>query len=221
MSRGRTVKIQLYEQFARIGKALDSPQRLELLDLLCQCERTVEDLAKEANLSFANASRHLQILKSSRLVEARKEGVKVYYRLSSKEVCDLVCDLRKLAEKTLAEVEQIMIHYFKGEESLKPVTREDLLKRVRQGNIVLLDVRPEIEYEKAHLPLAKSIPLSQLQSRLAELPQNIEIVAYCRGPYCVLAQEAVDYLRRSGYNAWRLKEGVGEWREAGLEVIDN
>ena len=221
MSTGRIIKNRLYEHFGRIGKALDSPQRLELLDLLCQCERTGEDLAHEANLSTANTSRHLQILKASRMVESRKAGVQVYYRLSSKEVCDLVCDLRKLANKNLAEVNQIMTRYFNEDKSLQPVNREELLERSRQGDVVLLDVRPEIEYNQAHLPWAKSLPLSQLQSRLSELPQGMEIVAYCRGPYCVLAQEAVNYLRQKGYKASRLEEGVTEWREAGLAVIEN
>jgi len=221
MTTGRTIKTQLYDHFARIGKALDSPQRLELLDLLCQCERTVENLAFEANLTIANTSRHLQILKASRMVETRKDGVKVYYRLNSKEVCDLMCDLRELAKKNLAEVAQIMDNYFNGGEKLQPVNREELLQRVKQGNITLLDVRPEMEYDKAHLPLAKSIPLTQLKSRLAELPQDLEIVAYCRGPYCVLAQEAVKFLRQNGYKAWRLTEGVIEWRENGLELIEN
>ncbi len=221
MSTGRTIKTQLYEHFARIGKALDSPQRLELLDLLCQCERTVEDLAREANLTVANTSRHLQILKASRMVDSRKEGVKVYYRLGSKKVCDLVCNLRTLAKKNLAEVEQLMTQYFTGGDDFQPVDRQELTARANRGEVIILDVRPEVEYDKAHLPLAKSLPLPQLRSRLAELPQNIEIVAYCRGPYCVLAQEAVNFLKQSGYIARRLVEGVNEWRDAGLEVIDN
>jgi len=221
MKKGRLIKTRLYEQFARIGKSLDSPQRLELLDLLCQCERTVEDLAVEANLTFANTSRHLQILKASRMVESRKDGVKVFYRLRNREVCDLVCDLRELAKKNLAEVEQITAEYFKGDSNLRPVTLQELRDKVREGVIILLDVRPAIEYDNIHLPYAKSIPLHQLNDRLAELPQNIEIAAYCRGPYCVLAQEAVDFLRSKGYKAWRLEEGVNEWRESGLEVGEN
>ena len=218
MSTGRIIKKQLYEQFARIGKALDSPQRLELLDLLCQTERSVEELAQEANLNFANASRHLQILRNTQLVSVRKEGVKVFYRLADNEICGFFQNMRKLAEKRLAEVRFIMDDYFGNRDKLEAIDRKELISRAKEGSVTILDVRPRMEYESGHLPNAKSIPLSELKSRLDELPRGQVIVAYCRGPYCVLAKEAVDYLKAKGYEAIRLEDGVWEWHDAGLPV---
>ncbi len=218
MNNGRIVKEQLYEQFSRIGKAVSSPQRLELLDLLCQGERPVENLAKEAKLSFANASRHLQILRGARLVTTRKEGTRIYYRLADDEVCSFFRSMRSLAERRLSEVHQIMADYFENRQSLEPADRISLLERARQGSVTILDVRPRLEYQSSHLPYAVSIPLQELKFRLDELPMNQEIVAYCRGPYCVLAQEAVKYLHSKGYKAVRLEDGVHEWNEAGLPV---
>lgn len=218
MLQGRQVKQQLYEQFTRIGKAVDSPQRLELLDVLCQGERNVEDLAEEAHLSFANASRHLQILRAARLVETRRDGVRIYYRLADEEVCSFFREMRKLAEKRLAEVRQIMEDYFGERRSLEAVNRKSLIKRVRTGQVILLDVRPRAEYESAHLPHAISVPLREISKHLDNLPRDQEIVAYCRGPYCVLAQEAVKFLQSRGYRASRLEDGVLEWNEAGLPI---
>jgi rhodanese-related sulfurtransferase len=218
MERARWVKQQLYEQFARIGKALDSPQRLELLDLLCQGERPVEDLAKEANLSLANTSRHLQILRGARLVDVRREGRWIYYRLADDDVCSFFRSMRILAEKRLSEVHQIMENYFGDRESLEPVDRSSLLARAQRGQVIILDVRPRLEYESSHLPHAVSVPLRELKNYLDKLPEDHEIVAYCRGPYCVLAQEAVHYLQSKGYRAIRLEDGILEWKDAGLPL---
>ncbi len=215
---GRIVKEQIYEHFARIGKALDSPQRLELLDLLCQGERTVEYLAHEAHLNFANASRHLQILRGARLVDTRKEGVHVFYSLSSDEVCLLFRNLRELAKKHLAEVNKIMEDYFGKPDQMEPINRKELLARASKHISIILDVRPREEYDSVHLLFAKSIPLKELKSRMNELPKDREIIAYCRGSYCVLAHEAVQILKSKGYNAKRLEDGVREWQSAGFPV---
>ncbi len=218
MSSARIVKSQLYEQFARIGKALDNPHRLELLDLLCQAERSVEDLAKEARLTVANASRHLGVLRSARLVETRKERVRVFYRLADEKVCAFFRSMLNFAETRLAEIDLIMRDYYDAPSLLNPVDRATLIEKSKQGKLIILDVRPVEEYRQGHLPSAQSIPLAELESRLTEIPQNCEIAAYCRGPYCVLAQEAVNRLRDKGYSAYRLADGVHDWREAGLPV---
>lgn len=219
MTSGRAVKSQLYEQFARIGKAVDSPQRLELLDLLCQGERPVEELAHEAHLSVANTSRHLQVLRSASLVDARKVGVKVYYRLADETVCSFFNAMRRLAEERLAEVSQIMDDYFIDPEGFEPVAGVDLMKRAGEGTVLIIDVRPVEEFRQGHLPQARSVPLRELEKRIADLPSDREIVAYCRGPYCVLAQEAVKQLRSLGYRATRFPDGIREWRQAGLPVV--
>lgn len=216
--RHREFKDQLYEQFARIGKALASPKRLELLDLLAQGERTVESLAKEASLSLANCSQHLQVLREARLVEARKEGLYVFYRLADEAVGGLWLALRSLAERRLADIERIIRDYFEVPETLEPIGRGELLERVRQGAVTLLDVRPAEEYLAGHIPGAVSLPLEELERRLAELPRDQEIIAYCRGPYCVFAVHAVELLRTRGFTARRFEEGVPEWRLAGLPV---
>jgi rhodanese-related sulfurtransferase len=211
-------KLAIYEQFARIGQALASPARLELLDLLSQGPRTVETLARQANLSLANASHHLQVLRRARLVDAQKEGVFVTYRLAGDEVSRFFVHLRRLAEQRLAEVEQIARQFLEGRAGLEPVHREQLLERVRRGEVTVLDVRPVEEYAAGHIPGALSIPLPELERRLSELPRDREIVAYCRGPYCVMALEAVDILRAHGFQAIRLHEGVPDWRARGLAV---
>lgn len=214
----RRFKNAIYEQFARIGKAVSSPRRLELLDLLCQGPRTVEELAKQAGLSFANASRHLQVLRAARLIEAEKEGLYVTYRLADDQVCQFFGSLRRLAETRLAEVERVTRDYLEARNLLEPVDRRALIERVRQGEVTVLDVRPAEEYCAGHLPGALSVPLSELEERLAELPRDRGIVAYCRGPYCVLAVEAVERLRAHGFDAVRLEDGVPEWRAQGFEV---
>ena len=215
----RNFKNHVYEQLARIGKALASPQRLEILDLLGQgIPRTVESLAREAHLSVANTSRHLQILRAARMVETEKDGVFVYYRLVDEAVADLYRTLRVLAHNRLAELEQMTRHYFQGRDSLEPINRKTLLARAKKGEVIVLDVRPAEEYQAGHLPHARSIPLADLEVRLSELPKKTDIVAYCRGPYCVWAGEAVALLRDKGFQAVRLEDSVQDWRAHGLPV---
>lgn len=214
----RAFKDAIYEQFARIGKAVSSPKRLELLDLLCQGERTVEVLAKESSLTVANASQHLQVLRAARLVETEKEGLFVIYRLSDQTVCEFFLAMRVLAQSRLAEVEQIKRQFLEGKEGMEPVDRTALIERVRQGAVTVLDVRPVEEYITAHIPGAISIPLKELEHHLSELPRDQEIVAYCRGPYCVLAIQAVEILRSKGFKAVRLEDGVQDWRALRLPV---
>lgn len=214
----RAFKTQLYEQFARVGKASASPQRLELLDLLAQGERTVEALASASQLSVANASRHLQVLKQARLVQSRKDGLYVYYRLASPEVFIFMRGLRSLAEHQLVEVEDIVRRYLGNRDELEPVSHEQLFRRARAGDVTVLDVRPAEEFRAGHIPGALSIPVEQLEKRLAELPQRQHIVAYCRGPYCIYAYQAVEILRASGRAAQRLVDGLPEWKAAGFPV---
>jgi rhodanese-related sulfurtransferase/DNA-binding transcriptional ArsR family regulator len=214
----RELRSHLYEQFSRMGKAISSPRRLELLEILAQGERTVDALARETALSVANASHHLLALKDAGLVEADKRGLHVYYRLVDHEVFDLVRLLRVLSERHLAAVDRIVRNHFVTRDSLEPVSREELLERAQTGTVLVLDVRPAEEFRSGHVPGAVSIPLAELQRRIGELPADVEIVAYCRGPYCLLAFEAVDVLRRRGLSARRLRDGFPEWRAAGLRV---
>jgi len=214
----RAFKDAIYEQFARIGKAVSSPKRLELLDLLCQSERTVEALAKEAGMTMANASQHLQVLRAARLVEVEKEGVFITYRLADQSVCEFFRAMRVLAESRLAEVEQIKRQFLEGREGMEPVDRDALLERVRKEAVTVLDIRPVEEYNAGHIPGAVSIPLKELEQHLSELPRDQEIVAYCRGPYCVLAIQAVEILRNKGFHAIRLEEGIQDWRAMGFPV---
>lgn len=217
-SPNRKFKDAIYEQFARIGKAVASPKRLELLDLLCQGEKSVETLARETGLTLANASQHLQVLRAARLVDAEKEGLYVIYRLADQRVCEFFRSMRVLAENRLAEVEMIKRRFLESREGMEPVDREALLGRVRNGAVIVLDVRPEEEYRAGHIPGALSVPLSRLKPLLNQLPKNQQIVAYCRGPYCVLSVEAVEMLRKQGFDAVRLEEGVQDWRAMGLSV---
>jgi rhodanese-related sulfurtransferase len=214
----RQFKDAIYEQFSRIGKAISSPKRLELLDLLCQAEKTVETLARETGLTLANASQHLQVLRTARLVDAEKEGLYVKYRLSDQMVCRFFRSMRVLAENRLAEVELINRRFLEGREGMEPVDRNDLLKRVRQGAVTVLDVRPAEEYRAGHIPGALSVPLGQLKELISNLPKDQEVVAYCRGPYCVLAVEAVEMLRNKGFKAIRLEEGIQDWLAMGLSI---
>jgi rhodanese-related sulfurtransferase len=214
----RQFKDAIYEQFSRIGKAVSSPKRLELLDLLCQAEKTVETLARETGLTLANASQHLQVLRAARLVDAEKEGLYVKYRLSDQMVCRFFRSMRVLAENRLAEVELINRRFLEGREGMEPVDRKDLLRRVRQGAVTVLDVRPAAEYRAGHIPGALSVPLGQLKEMISNLPQDQDVVAYCRGPYCVLAVEAVEILRKKGFNAIRLEEGIQDWLAMGLSI---
>jgi len=214
----RIFKDRVYEQLARMGKAVASPQRLELLDLLSQGPRTVENLAQEAHLTVANTSRHLQILRAARLIEAEKEGVFVRYRVADEAVVDFFRSLRVLAASRLAELDQITRQFFKDRGALEPVDRKALLARARKGLVTVLDVRPPEEYRSGHIAGAISIPLHELEDRLAELPHDQDIVAYCRGPYCVLAAQAIELLQEHGFRAVRLEDGVPDWRARGLPI---
>lgn len=214
----RQFKDSVYEQLARMGKATSAPKRLELLDLLCQGPRTVEVLAREAAVTVANASQHLQVLRAARLVEAEKRGLFVEYRVANDQVCDFYLSLRSLAESRLAEVEQVTRAYFSARGGMEPVASEELLRRVRNGEVTVLDVRPGEEYRAGHLPGALSVPVAQLKARLKDLPKDREVVAYCRGPYCVMAVEAVELLRKKGFTAHRLEKGVTELKARGWRV---
>lgn len=215
---GRQFKDAIYEQFSRIGKAVSSPKRLELLDLICQGEKTVDTLSQETGLTFANTSQHLQTLKAARLIEAEKDGLYVKYRLADEMVCEFFRSMRVLAENRLAEVDLIKRRFLEGREGMEPVNRDDLLARVGEGGVTVLDVRPTDEYMAGHIPGALSVPLDRLKEILANLPVDQEIVAYCRGPYCVLSVQAVEVLRANGFNAIRLEESVQDWRAMGLPV---
>jgi rhodanese-related sulfurtransferase/DNA-binding transcriptional ArsR family regulator len=215
---GREAKDRLYEAFARTAKALASPKRVELAELMAQREHTVEALARATGMSVTNTSAHLQVLARARLVAARKDGTKVCYRLADDEVAAFVAALRDLARSRLAEVDQVVRDYFTARDALEPLTREELVERTGRGKVVILDVRPAAEFIAGHIPGALSVPLDQLDDVLARLPRRAEIVAYCRGPYCVLAPQAVERLRANGYKARRLADGLPEWRLAGLPV---
>lgn len=214
----RLFKNWLYEQFARIGRALASPHRLELLEVLAQCERTVEALAHETGMSVANASQHLQVLRAAHLIEARREGVSIYYRLADEGVFTLWQVMRSVGEAQLAEIERVVQTFLQDRHLLQPMEASELLHRLGEDQVILLDVRPIEEYKASHLPQAVSMPLAELEARLQELPLDKEIVAYCRGPYCVFADEAVALLRARGYHAHRLEQGVPEWRMLGLPI---
>ena len=215
----RAAKTALFDAFARAAKALASGRRIELLDVLANGERTVEALAGEVSLSAANTSQHLQILRQAGLVSSRRAGTSVHYRLAAPEVFELWRTLRALAASRLAEVERLAAAYLGARDQLEPVTREELARRLENGDPVLvLDVRPAAEHAAGHLPGAVSIPVEELHRRMAELPRDREIVAYCRGPYCAFAHEAVELLRDEGFAARRLEDGLPEWQAAGLAV---
>jgi rhodanese-related sulfurtransferase len=215
----RAAKTALFDEFARAAKALANGRRLELLDVLANGERTVEALAGEAGLSVANTSQHLQVLRQGGLVSSRREGTSVYYRLAAPEVFELWRSLRTLASARLAEVERLATAYLGARDQLEPVTREELARRLQDGDpLMVLDVRPAAEHAAGHLPGAVSIPVEELRRRLTELPTDREIVAYCRGPYCAFAHEAVAVLREEGFTAKRLEDGLPEWQAAGLAV---
>jgi rhodanese-related sulfurtransferase/DNA-binding transcriptional ArsR family regulator len=216
--RHREFKNSLYGQFARIGKALSSPHRLEILELLAQGERTVDSLATEMDLSLANTSRHLQALRQATLVDSRKEGLFVFYRLSDPAVFDLSKAIRSVAEHQLADLERLVREHFGDRSEAEPVEMDELLKRLRSNRVVVLDTRPPNEYAAGHIAGALSVPVDDLQKRLRQLPRQRDFVAYCRGPYCVYADRAVEILRSHGRRARRLREGFPEWRAAGLPV---
>lgn len=217
-STKRTFKDQLFEQFARIGKGLASGRRLELLELLAQGERTVEDLAAETGMSVANTSQHLKALREAQLVEVRREGLYARYRLANEKVFAVWQAMRDLGTARLADIRQIVEIYLTDRGSLRGITCEELNRRLKDRSVVLLDVRPEEEYRAGHVAGARSIPLAELKARLKELPKRKEIVAYCRGPYCVFADEAVALLRSHGRKATRLETGFPDWKAQGLPI---
>lgn len=217
-SKQNNFKQDLFTQFARVGKALGNGNRLELLEFIAQGERSVDQLAKVSGLSVANTSQHLQQLRQAGLVMAHKEGLKVFYRLSGDDVISLFDALRVVAERHVADVERLVSSYLTVKDSLEPIPREELLTRVRDGLVTVLDVRPPEEYAAGHVPGAINIPLAELEQHLSELDADHEIVAYCRGPHCVLAFEAVACLRDKGLKARRLQDGYPEWKQAGLPV---
>jgi rhodanese-related sulfurtransferase/DNA-binding transcriptional ArsR family regulator len=211
-------KKALFAAFASLARALGSEHRLDLLEHLAQGERSVETLAERTGIAFASVSQHLQALRNAGLVAARRDGRRVLYRLADEGVVRLLDALREVAERRSGEVERIIAGYFRQQDDLEPVSRKELLSRLRSGRVTVLDVRPPDEFASGHLPGALNIPLSELRKRLAELPRNREVVAYCRGPWCVLAFEAVALLRRHGRRARRLHGGLPEWKLAGFPV---
>jgi DNA-binding transcriptional ArsR family regulator/rhodanese-related sulfurtransferase len=217
-STHRDFKDRLYAQFARVGKALGSPHRIEILELLAQGERTVDSLATEAGLSLANTSQHLQALRRAALVDSRKEGLFMYYRLAEPAVFDLCATIRRVAERRLAELERLLNEHFGDRPPPAPVGMRDLFERMRSSDVIVLDARPASEYEAGHIAGAISVPIDELQVRLRSLPRDNEYVAYCRGPYCVYADRAVELLTKSRRRARRLSEGFPEWRAAGLPI---
>jgi rhodanese-related sulfurtransferase/DNA-binding transcriptional ArsR family regulator len=214
----RDFKDRLYAQFARFGKAMGSPHRIEMLELLAQGERTVDSLATEMGLSLANASQHLQALRQAALVDSRKDGLFVYYRLAEPAVFELCATIRRVAERRLADLERLLSEHFGDRSQPAAVGMRDLLARMRSNDVIVLDARPANEYEAGHIPGAISVPIDELQERLRSLPRDKEYVAYCRGPYCVYADRAVELLTKSRRRARRLMEGFPEWRAAGLPI---
>lgn len=214
----RQIKDHLYEQVARIGKAVASPKRLELIELLCQGEKTVELLAQQAEISVKLASAHLKQLRLARLTETRKDGKYVLYRLASPSVADLWVNLRCEAEERLVELQVALASIVEHGDELEGMDRASIMKKAQAGEVLVLDVRPAEEFASAHLPHARSLPVDELKKRLKELPKDVPVVAYCRGPFCLMAKDAVELLRKRGYRAVHLTDGVAEWRARGLPI---
>ena len=214
----REFKDALYAQFARIGHALGSPKRIELLDLLAQSEKTVEELAEQSATPIKNTSAHLRVLRQARLVETRRDGTFIFYRLSDEGVAVFVRHLQDLGRRRLAEVEQVARLYLDDRDELEPVTLLELRKMMRDDRVTVIDVRPREEYEAGHIPGAISVPVPELKRRMGELPKRKEVIAYCRGPYCVYSLEAVRALRTQGFRARRADQGLPEWRSHGLPI---
>jgi rhodanese-related sulfurtransferase len=214
----REFKDRLFGQFAKIGKALSSPRRLEIVDLLAQGERTVEEIAGETAMSVASASQHLQVLKAARMVEARREGLYAHYRLADEDVFRTWQAVRALAESRLSEVDGVVDAYLDDRDALEAVDAAELMERLNDGSVIVLDVRPEEEYRAGHIPGALSVPVDALEAALQTLPRDREIVAYCRGPYCVFSDEAVALLGSRGFRARRLRQGLPDWRAGGFPV---
>jgi rhodanese-related sulfurtransferase len=216
----RAFKNGLYDRLALIGNALASGRRLELLDLLAQGERSVEALSIETDQPFANVSQHLQVLRRAQLVETRREGTYVFYRLADDCVLDLWMSLRNTGERQVSEIRELLRSFFRDRSELQAISQEELKSRLEDPGLVVLDVRPMPEYEAGHIAGARSVPVSELRSRLRELPRSRKIVAYCRGPHCVFADEAVQLLRSKGYQAFRLESGFPEWKIRGYPITD-
>ncbi len=214
----RYFKDAIFGQIALMGKSFASGPRLEILDILCQGPRAVEEVARQAEQSVANTSHHLQVLRRARLVDAHKEGVRVTYRLANEHVCSVYRAVRDLATSRLLEIERVTREFLNDRGAMEPVDREILIARVEKGEVTVLDVRPPEEYQAGHIPGAVSVPLRDLENRIGDLPAEREIVAYCRGPYCVMALEAVEILRARGFRAYRMEEGVPDWKARGLPV---
>lgn len=212
------VKQLLFEQFGRVGKAMSNANRLEMLEFLAQGECNVDELSKLVGITIANASQHLQQLRQAGLVVSRKQGLKVYYSLSGDDVIQLLSIQRKVAERHIAEVDQLINRFLTVKDSLEPLPREELLERVKQGLVTIIDVRPASEYNAGHVPGAINVPLDKLEEQLIDFNSDKEIIAYCRGPHCVLAFDAVEKLREKGLKASRLEDGFPEWKTAGLPV---
>jgi len=216
--KAREFKDLIFQQFANIATAFSSPKRLEIIDILEQGEKDVETLSNQISATFANTSRHLQILKNVRLVESRRDGVRIYYRLADEKVFNCWKGLQSLAENRVAEIREVLKKFLDERDAMNAMSKEELWSHLKSNDVIVLDVRPEEEFASGHIPGAISIPLSELRERLNEIPLDHEVVAYCRGPYCVLAPEAIKILHEEGYDATRLAEGLPEWREAGFLV---
>lgn len=212
MENSRKIKDVLYDHVARIGKAVSSPKRLELIEVLCQGEKSVDRLASEVSISMKLASAHLRELRRAHLVETRREGKQIFYRLADPQVADFWVMLHSLAEQQLSGLREALKRMTAEPEMLEPSNRDGLMRRARAGEVTVIDVRPVDEYQHAHLPFARSLPLDELAGRLEEIPREIPVVAYCRGPYCLMARDAVDLLRQHGYRADQLTDGVAEWQ---------
>ena len=214
----RETKNLLYEQVSRVSKALASPKRLELIELLCQCEKSVETLARQTDMGVKLASAHLRALRAGRLVETRKDGKYVLYRLADPSVADLWVSLRSVAEERLVDLQMALRSLLEALAALVGIDRKAILRQARHGEVIVIDVRPEEEFAAGHLPYARSLPLAELKKRLKQLPKDKPVVAYCRGPFCLMAQDAVALLQKQGFRAQHLEDGVAEWRARGLPV---
>lgn len=214
----REFKSRLFGEFARIGKALSSPHRLQLIEVLAQAERTVEQLAEDVGAPIANVSQHLQVLRGARLVSVRREGLYAHYSLADLEVFNVWYAIRELGRTRLAEVDQVVAEFLWARDDMDAVTASELRRRLRNNDVIVLDVRPQLEFEAGHIRGARCVPPGELEKRLRDIPRNAEIVAYCRGPYCVFADEAVAMLRARGYRARRLTEGFPDWRSRGFPI---
>lgn len=216
--KSREFKDLIFQQFANVANAFSSPKRLEIIDILLQGEKDVETLSKQISASIANTSRHLQILKNSRLVGNRREGVRIYYRIADDRVFNCWKGLQLLAESRVVEIREVLKNFLEERNAMKTISKDELWSRVQSNDVIVIDVRPEEEFINGHIPGAISIPLAELKDRLNEIPNDQEIVAYCRGPYCVLSPEAIKILKDEGYEALRLEESLPEWKSAGLPV---